>query len=68
MGARARVRLVLDIDCTGGNWGNDCTVGQIRKQAAEETLERINRYLKNMSRSVTVIGEPKVTVVMLDED
>jgi hypothetical protein len=61
----ARVLLTIEVP-VNSSWGDDCTVGQIYKQAADEALGYI-RNLESHGRParLTVIGEPRVTAVFV---
>lgn len=67
--ASASVTMTIRVtDC--GVWGSDCNVEQVHRQAKREALERINRQLfDSLGRKVKfqIIGEPKVTAVLVEE-
>lgn len=65
--AKARVSLNLEITL-GDVWGGDCQVAQIHKQAAEAAIGS-TQSLSDMIRQgrAKVIGEPKVTTILLEE-
>jgi hypothetical protein len=57
--------VVLELDA-GSTWGGDCTVEQIERQAAKETLERIERGV--LGDSVKVLNKPVVDIVIVKEE
>jgi len=40
-----KVQLIVFVDCSS-TWGDDCTIGQVKKQAIEEALHIAQRSLK----------------------
>jgi hypothetical protein len=56
------VELVLEVSVSD-NWGSSCTVDQIYKQAIQSALERVHALVHNGAR---VIGDPKVTMILVD--
>ena len=46
-------------------WNYDCKLDQIHKQAKESV---INELKKNANKYFDVIGEPKVTVILVDKE
>lgn len=63
----AQVKLVLQINGSS-TWGDDCTVDQIRKQAIDEALGKIEKLMRGTGsvlhpQGVEVLGRPEVTVV-----
>ncbi len=61
--ATAHVTLTVEIT-VGSTWGDNCTVGQIYKQAAEEALGIIDRLL---GEQIRIVGRPVVTAVAIEE-
>ena len=45
--AKATVRVTLEMYVTG-SWGDDCTVGQVYKQAEEEAIGMLRRHFDTM--------------------
>lgn len=43
--ATVKVRLVVEVD-TRGAWGEDCSMGQIRKQGTEEAVNALRRAIE----------------------
>ena len=60
--SRARVTVTLEIPVPD-NWGGDCTVSQIHKQAIDSAREKLYALTKSGAR---IIGEPSVTMVLVD--
>lgn len=63
MGARAKVRLTLEVDLPD-RWGNECLMGQVFRQGADEARNIISQHLPPNSR---IIGKPEVTAILLPE-
>lgn len=67
--ASASVTMTIRVnDC--GVWGSECDVAQVHRQAKREALERVGRDLfDSFGRKVKfqIIGEPKVTSVLVEE-
>jgi hypothetical protein len=78
--ARARVQLTVEFD-VGSTWGADCTTDQVFKQARDEAIDDVRAGLVidgltiNLpgavgggKTSARIVGEPKVTMVLLEEE
>jgi hypothetical protein len=75
--ACARVRVTIIIPIGGGAWGDDCTVGQIHKQAIEgaKTCLRqgfvVDGLINNSSAGIkavaTIVGEPIVEAIIVED-
>lgn len=63
--AKARVQVTLDVELPD-TWGPDCRVDQIQKQAAESARQRLSNELKHTK--CAVVGDPKVTAILVEED
>lgn len=66
--AVARVQVLVDISLDA-EWGDDCKVDQIYKQAAEEALgvlRNAKRGVTNLPLPLTIVGEPKVIMVLAE--
>lgn len=63
--ASARVTLTVELEA-GQAWGADCTVAQVRKQAAEAVLDKLNHGLgRNGWR---IVGTPSVVQVFAEDE
>lgn len=62
----ARVQITIDVDA-GSTWGKDCQLDQVYRQAAQESVARIRDVLQKSNVRVTVVGEPKVTAVLISD-
>lgn len=63
--SRARVRVEIEISITPrNNWGATATVDQIHKQAVASALGKLKMGLE--TRAWRVIGEPEVTMILVD--
>jgi hypothetical protein len=65
MSATVLVSLTLEV-LVGESWGDDCTIGQIRKQAGDAAEARIRRLLDS-DKSVRVRNDRILTVIVKDE-
>ena len=65
MKATARILVTLDVPITD-TWGEGTDIGQIRKQAVESGLRRLGEILQVVDRP-RVVGEPKVTIVLVED-
>lgn len=45
MGATATVRVMLEVPVEQG-WGDDCTMGQVRQQAAKAATDTLRKHLE----------------------
>ena len=63
--AKARVQITVEIEAS--SWGEDCSIGQLYKQAAESARETLIAALKPGEHGrVTIIGESKVIGVITE--
>lgn len=60
--SRVRVTVTLEIPISD-NWGKDCTVEQIHKQAIDSALVKLNQIVSHGAR---VVGDPLVTMILVD--
>jgi hypothetical protein len=58
--AKARVTLIVEVEVRG-TWGDDCTVAQVHKQAAEEACGAIRNAADR--HDIKIIGEQKVDMI-----
>jgi hypothetical protein len=65
MKATARLQVTLDIPIND-TWPDGTDVAQIRKQAVESGLRRLGEILTVVDRP-RLVGEPKVTIVLLED-
>ena len=63
--ATARVQLTVEVNLTQP-WGHDSTIQDIHKTACDEARRIF--YSKTPPSCMRIVGEPKVTVVTIDED
>lgn len=65
--ATARVQLTVEIDA-GAPWGEECSIGQLHKQAAEAAQTKLINMLKPGEHGrIKIIGEPKVTGILTEQ-
>jgi len=55
------VELIILVECTD-NWGDDCTIGQVKKQSKEEAIKLATRALQKdpLVKSIKT-GEVKIS-------
>jgi len=64
----ARVQVVIEIPCTGGSWGEECSIGQLVNQAKRDALEQLQLlFQKGNNHHMVIVGEPKVIGVLTEE-
>lgn len=59
--ATARVQLTIELE-TSAPWGEECTIGQLQKQAADEAILRTQKLI--LESKARLIGEPQVIGVI----
>ena len=64
MSSIVRVRIVVEIE--EGSWGDECSLGQARKQACEGATGRLRRLLPPSS-GVRIVGAIETTAVLVHE-
>lgn len=62
--ATARVQVTVEVDASA--WGDDCTIGQLYKQAAEDAKAKLYNTLTQAKCPHRIIGEPKVIGVLTE--
>lgn len=63
MKASARIQVTLDVPVSD-QWTDGTDIAQIREQAVRSGLEKLRDVLRNSAR---VVGEPKVTIVLVED-
>lgn len=64
--ATAVVTLKLKVNPTDV-WGGDCSVEQVREQAAEQAIGMVGRLLAETGGRVRSVGTPTVQVVVVED-
>lgn len=65
--AKARVQITVEVDA-GAPWGDDCSIGQMYKQAKESARTNLLNALKPGAHGiVSIVGEPKVIGVITEK-
>lgn len=59
----ARVTVTIDM-AVGDTWGPECNLAQVRDQATETALGRLNRALDG--RDWQIVGKPIVKAIMTE--
>lgn len=63
----ARVQITLDV-ASGSSWGDDCTLGQVHKQAAEGAINHINQLIRDGRLRATIVGTPLVKSIIVPQE
>lgn len=64
MKTQVTVKLTLIVQCTS-NWGDDCTVEQVKKQAKEEAVGLARRSIdKDPLVKIVEIGEVTLSAIL----
>ncbi len=66
MSASAKITVTIEMHARQ-NWGDDCTAGQIRKQAKREMTDALRSALTHCRYRSFIRGEAKVDVIVLGE-
>lgn len=62
--ASARLEVVIDIPASS-SWGTECSIGQIYRQASEETIRALGVMLrKEFGPTAKIVGTPKVQTII----
>lgn len=71
MNAKATVRVTFEMTYEEGTWGDDCTIGQLRKQAedgAKSVAQRVCDAAASTAKArLRIISIDKTTAVLLPE-
>jgi len=64
----ANVRVLVTIEISNcGSWGDDCSIGQMKKQAADHAIGVANMLTRETKVSgVKLVGEPKVKAIYVE--
>lgn len=62
--AKAKVQITVETDAEC--WGEDCSIGQLYKQASESGITNVRNALQS-SMKVRIIGEPKVIGIITEQ-
>lgn len=67
--AKVHVRITVEVDADGP-WGEDCSVGQTWEQGARSAMSHLDQLIKSNAAHgrVRLIGKPKVTTVIVEEN
>lgn len=63
MKASARIQVTLEVPISD-QWNDGTDIALIRDQAVRSGLEKLRDILRNSAR---VVGEPKVTIVLVED-
>ena len=62
MSAKAIVRLLVEINVPD-TWGDDCTIGQVKKQAKHSAIRTVSSIMEN-DKSLRLINEPEFVQIV----
>ena len=65
MSAKARIQVLLDVPVSG-SWSEGSTIEQIRKTAKRDGLADLRQKMGVVG--IQIIGEPTVTIIVLEEE
>lgn len=65
--ARARVQVTLEFD-VDGLWGDDCTVGQVHKQAKDSAIQKIQNAAGHISGKPVIKSLDVQSILYQDEN
>jgi hypothetical protein len=64
--AIAKVKVTLEI-VVDSVWGEDCTIGQVHKQATDQATLLIRQSFDLYSGRISIYGKPLVEAIVLPE-
>jgi hypothetical protein len=64
--ATARVQITVEVQ-TESPWGEECDIGQLYKQAGEESVAKLKNYLNKSGLPVRIIGDAKVIGIITEK-
>ena len=62
--AKARVQITVEVEAS--SWGEDCSIGQLYKQAAETAIGIVRSGMLKQPTLWKLVGEPKVIGVITE--
>ena len=65
----ARVQVTLEVAL--GQWGGECSIGQLHDQAGKEAVEKLTYAIQSIGQQgqqVKIIGQPKVIGVITESN
>lgn len=65
MSSSVRVRITVEI--LTGSWGDDCSLGQARKQAEQDARGRLRKLFEG-DHSCKIIGDVRTEIVLIGSD
>jgi hypothetical protein len=65
--ASATVELTVVLSNLGC-WGDDCKLDQVHRQAADAALTRLEQAKYKVGLHHRIVGTPKVTVIVVEEE
>lgn len=67
MRIRAKARVQVTIEVEASVWGDDCTIGQLYKQAASDGVTAVSKLLHQTS-GATIVGHPNVIGIITEAE
>lgn len=64
--AMAKVHVTIEIQTSV--WGEDCSIGQLYKQASEDALNKLHNAFTAERPILKIVGEPKVIGVITEKE
>jgi hypothetical protein len=59
MSIRARILLTVEVD-SGAKYGDDWTMGDIKKVAKREAINKLREVIKKAYVNMTIVEDPKI--------
>lgn len=66
MSVRTKVNVELEIT-TGSNWGDDCTIAQVKKQSLDDAKRILSKTI-DTNNLIRIAADPKVLNIIIIED
>lgn len=66
MKASAHIQLVLDVPIDG-TWSDGTDIADIRQEAIAAALRRLSEIVSTNDYRPRIVGEPKVTIVLVED-
>lgn len=66
MRASARIQVTLDVPIND-TWNDGTDIAQIREQAVRSGVKKLFGSLQQPTGGISIVGEPKVTIVLVEE-
>lgn len=65
MSVRTKVNVELEIT-TGSNWGDDCTIAQVKKQSLHDAIRILSKVIGS-NNLIKIVNAPIITNIIIEE-